>query len=60
MNEKIKPRPFCGAKAELGPGRVIQYVECTNVDCGATGPLSDYPAVAVEKWNIRISDDNPN
>lgn len=52
--EKILNCPYCQSKAELisvlDPGeRTKEYVECTNNDCAASGPLSKTTMYVDEK-----------
>lgn len=66
MEEKLKPCPFCGSKAEFsvgktGDGKDWHYIECD--DCGAVGPRVNYAdhniqvkEANAEAWNGRSKD----
>ena len=56
MSDKLKPCPFCGARAEFrchwpDRGHSWYEVECTNSDCG--GGVGDTADEAEKSWNAR-------
>ena len=61
---KLKPCPFCGAKANdkdqpIGLGYVYHidaYSVCCD-RCGASGGNHDGKVEAIEAWNRRVGDD---
>ena len=58
---ELKPRPFCGGKAEIQFGACdynVCQVVCTNDGCNAMNGWDDTPEQAAEAWNRRA--DNPN
>ncbi len=57
MSEELKPCPFCGAKADMQNDFGVEYwVQCTNLDCGATdGTVHIDPNSAAQRWNRRAA-----
>lgn len=61
MNEKLKPCPFCGAKAKLEQGMERVYpiwrVKCTFNQCGAEIAFGEhYKDCAIKAWNRRTNE----
>lgn len=54
-SDVIKNCPFCGSTADiwLSENRLLLFVECDNVDCGARGGSDVQIDQAIRKWNIR-------
>lgn len=51
-----KPCPFCNGTAMYILHRLTtdgwwSYVRCLARDCGASGPLAEHEAYAIERWN---------
>ena len=58
--------PFCGAKGIIvrndepdAYGQYWEWVECSNLQCGATGPIAHRPSrthtTAIDWWNRRVA-----
>ena len=65
MENKLRPCPFCGGKAEcfkdkLGEWSVVCYDEYNDYDCCEV-KTSTYPThkTVVDVWNTRITDPRP-
>lgn len=59
MLPELKPRPFCGWKAEFQPSvetTYISWVKCTN--CGSESNAWGTKELAAEAWNTRVKTDN--
>ena len=55
---ELKPCPFCGSEVEVrfasaNLSTKYYFVECSNRDCKATGPIDLGKSGAAEKWNSR-------
>ena len=58
--------PFCGSRGIIvradepdSIGRIYEWVECSNMQCGATGPIAHRPSrthtTAIDWWNRRVA-----
>lgn len=63
MNDKLKPCPFCGGKAEYHENCIdVEFgsefwIRCTQCGCSfQTGDVNDTHDKVVEKWNRRVSE----
>lgn len=60
MNDKLKPCPFCGGKAEIYEDTIIKSLPAYSVYCtkcyARTYGLYDKKDDAIESWNRRVNE----
>jgi Lar family restriction alleviation protein len=58
VTDNLSPCPFCGTAGRLTINKPsnLEVVRCSNVECGAEGPVRRSYASAAEAWNARATD----